>query len=220
MITRLILWSFLCVASVSSAVAENLYQITLLRAATGKMPALMDLAKVEREQLKGNLVIMRHSQGDHWDLMLMKAAGEGMPTEFAYDELADFQHDFIASSALTWQQFLSKARKVGLYHIEMFNAAANKHDALMEQRIMENNYLEMTQRNANSIFVTRFGSDVDSFTVGFYEDFAAFAADPDLPAEAFEKAAKDAGFVARNDIGFHLRRTLVGHNDTFATRVK
>lgn len=220
MITRMIFCVLALVLTVGTAVAENLYQITLLRAATGKMPALMDLAKVEREQLKGNLVIMRHSQGDHWDLMLMKAAGEGMPTEFAYDKLADFQHDFIAASALTWQQFFTKAEKSGLYHIEMFQAAANRHHALMEQRIMENDYLEKTQRQANTIFETRFGSDVDSFTIGFYEDFPAFAAEPDLPAEAFEKAAKDAGFAARSDIGFHLRRTLAGHNDTFATQVK
>lgn len=218
--TRLILCVLLLLSSVNAVLAESLYQITLLRAATGSMPALMDLAKGEREQLKGNLVIMRHSQGDHWDLMLMKAAGKGMPSEFDYGTLASFQHDFIASSDLTWPQFLAKAQQAGMYHIEMFNAAADQHDALMEQRIMENNYLEMTQRKANTIFVTRFGSDVDSFTVGFYKDFSEFAAEPDLPAEVFEKAAKKAGFAARNDIGFHLRRTLVMHQDTFATKVE
>lgn len=220
MIIRLILSAFLLLLTCNAALAQSVYQVTLLRAATGKMPTLMDAAKAQRKALKGNMVIMRHSQGDHWDLMLMQPFSGEITTPYSYDELADFQQDFIASADLSWPQLLTKASKAGLYHIEMFNAAAGKHRDLLTQRIMENNYLEMTQRKANTIFITRFGSDVDSFTVGFYRDFAEFAKEPDLPAEAFEKAAKEAGFAARNDIGFHLRRTLVGHNDTFATQVK
>ena len=68
-----------------------------------------------------------------------------------------------------------------------------------------------------AIFETQFGSDTDVFTIVFYKDLKAFATDPDLPEAVFEKAAIDAGFKSRNDIGFYLRQFLVGHQDTLAT---
>ncbi|MCY7294682.1 hypothetical protein [Alteromonas sp. a30] len=204
----------------TSAFADNLYQVTLLRAAPGNLPSLIDEVKHQKRKQNGNIVIMRHSQGDHWDLMLLSPASETLPKPHRYDSLADFQHDFIAQTGANWKAVKQKADDAGLFHIEMFRAAAGKHQALLEERHMENDYLVKTQRKANIIFVTRFGSDYDNFSVGFYKDMQAFAANPDLPAEAFEKAAKDAGFAARSDIGFHLRRYLVGHNDTLATQVK
>ena len=203
----------------TTAFAANLYQITLLRAAPGNLPSLIDEVKHQKRKLDGNMIIMRHSQGDHWDLMLMMPATESLPHPQRYHALADFQHDFVAETEVNWASVKQKADNAGLFHIEMFRAAAGKHQALLEERHMENDYLVKTQRQANTIFVTRFGSDYDNFSVGFYKDMQAFAADPDLPADAFEKAAKDAGFAARSDIGFHLRRYLVGHNDTLATRV-
>jgi hypothetical protein len=85
---------------------------------------------------------------------------------------------------------------------------------------MENNYLVATQRPANLIFETVFGSDVDLFTLGIYPNLAAFAAEPELAPEVFEKAATDAGFRSRSDIGFYLRQFLVGHHDTLATQIE
>lgn len=203
-----------------SSLSETLYQITLLRAAPGNLPQLIDVVKSQKQKANGNMVIMRHSQGDHWDLMLVAPAPKGLPTPYRYETLVDFQHDSIAGSDLSWQDMQAKSNDSGLFHIEMFQAASGKHKDLLEQRRMENDYLVATKRNANTIFITRFGSDVDNFTLGFYKNFQAFAAEPDLKAEDFEKAAKDAGFAARSDIGFHLRRFLVGHQDTFASHVK
>ena len=84
---------------------------------------------------------------------------------------------------------------------------------------MENAYLTSTQRNANVIFETTFGSDVDSFTIGYYKDMPQFASMPDLPEQTFAKAATDAGFESRNTIGLYLRELILTHNDTLATRV-
>ncbi len=202
------------------AFAENLYQVTLLRAAPGNLPSLIDEVSHQKRKNKGKMVIMRHSQGDHWDLMLVLPATETLPRPHRYHALADFQHDFVAETDMNWDQFKKKSDAAGLFHIEMFRAAAGKHEALLEERHMENDYFLRTQRKPNAIFVTRFGSDYDNFSIGFYSGMKEFAIDPDLPEAVFEKAAKEAGFAARSDIGFHLRRYLVGHNDTIATNVK
>ena len=199
--------------------ADNLYQVSLLRASPGDMPALIELAKEKKAELKGEMLIMRHSQGDHWDLMLLSPASDGLPEQTSYQLKADFQHDFLATCKCDWKSVKRSSQGADLFHIEMFQAASGLYDKLLEQRNMENNYLVATQRNANLIFETKFGSDVDMFTLGIYKDLRSFATDPDLPSEVFEKAATDAGFKARSDIGFYLRRFLVGHQDTLASQV-
>ena len=199
--------------------ADNLYQVSLLRASPGAMPALIELTKASKAELKGEMLIMRHSQGDHWDLMLLSPASDGLPEQTSYQSKADFQHDFLATCECDWNSVKEGSKGADLFHIEMFQAASGLYDKLLKQRNMENNYLVATQRNANLVFETKFGSDVDMFTLGIYKNLQSFATDPDLPSEVFEKAATDAGFKARSDIGFYLRRFLVGHQDTLASQV-
>lgn len=200
--------------------ADNHYHITLLRASIGTMPAMIDAVKERKSALDGEMLIMRHSQGDHWDLMLLAPASEAFPDQANYQSQADFQHDFLATSDADWQTVKKMAEGANLFHVEMFQAASGLYDKLLEQRIMENNYLVATEREANLIFETRFGSDVDLFTLGIYQDMQAFAASPVLPPEAFEKAAVDAGFKARSDIGFYLRKFIIGHQDTLASQIE
>lgn len=206
--------------SLPAQASDNHYHITLLRASIGSMPAMIDAVKERKAALDGEMLIMRHSQGDHWDLMLLAPADGNVPEQASYQGKADFQHDFLATSEADWATVKKLAEGVNLFHIEMFQAASGLYDKLLEQRIMENNYLVATERKANLIFETRFGSDVDLFTLGFYKDMPAFAASPDLPAEAFEKAAIDAGFKARGDIGFYLRKFIIGHQDTLASQIE
>lgn len=211
---------FLSVLPINFALAaENLYQVSLLRASPGHMPALIELTKARKAELKGEMLIMRHSQGDHWDLMLLTPASDGLPEQTNYQSKADFQHDFLATCECDWKSVKESSEGADLFHIEMFQAASGLYDKLLEQRNMENNYLVATQRNANLVFETKFGSDVDIFTLGIYKDLQSFATDPDLPSEVFEKAATDAGFKARSDIGFYLRQFLIGHQDTLASQV-
>ena len=198
----------------------DLFQISLLRAHPGQMPSLIEDVKQEKKKLGDEMVIMRHSQGDHWDLMLLSPAPDNPIQSRSYGDRVDFQHDFLASSKSGWQQIKELAANAGLFHIEMFRAAKGQYDALLKQRFMENNYLVATQRKANVVFETVFGSDVDLFTVGFYTDMQQFAAEPALDESVFEEAADAAGFKSRSDIGFYLRRFLVGHQDTLATQVR
>ncbi|NND71591.1 MAG: hypothetical protein HKN43_08425 [Rhodothermales bacterium] len=198
--------------------SEHLYRVTLLRAAPGGLATLVDESRSYKQSMDGNVVIMRHSQGDHWDLMFLEPFDNNILNR--RDWRVSFQDDLIASSDWNWQRIKEAAASAGLFHIEMFQAAAGLENALLREREMENEYLEATGRNGNAIFVTRFGSDVDNFTIGFYPDMVTYATDPDLPDEVYHKAATDAGFASRSDIGFFLRQFIVGHNDTLASQVR
>ena len=199
--------------------SKALYQVSLLRAHPGEMSSLIEDVRQEREHRDGDMVIMRHSQGDHWDLMLLSPAPKNPLSVHSYGGRVDFQHDFLATSTMDWPRIKKLSADAGLFHVEMFRAARGQHDSLLRQRSMENEYLVATGRRANSIFETVIGSDVDLFTVGFYDDLQQFAAEPELEESEFENAAKKAGFQSRSDIGFYLRRFLVGHQDTLATRI-
>ena len=196
----------------------HLYRVTLLRSAPGGLASTINRAREYKMSVEGNVIIMRHSQGDHWDLMLLEPAGDNPINRLDWD--VAFQDDFLASSNWSWERVRDSAAVSGLFHIEMFQALPGKKDALLREREMENEYLEATGRNGNAIFVTRFGSDVDSFTVGFYPDMITYATDPDLSDEVYHKAATDAGFASRSDIGLFLRTLILGHNDTLASQVR
>lgn len=214
-----ILLFILFIGSQIKVSATELYRVTLLRAEPGHLGALLSESQKLRQNKHGDLVIMRHSQGDQWDLMLLDPPGKSAATEMVFTTPVAFQHSFLASSATRWQQVRRKAEENQLYHIEMFHALAGKKKELIKQREMENVYYHATQRAGNVIFSTTFGSDVDSFTVGFYADLLAFATTPDLPEKTFEKAATDAGFVNRDSIGLYLRELISSHHDTLAVSV-
>lgn len=202
-----------------SADAQSLYRVTLLRAAPASFLPLLEETKKLRQQKNGDLIIMRHSQGDHWDIMLLDPAAKNPATELRFTSDIAFQHTFLAQSTQSWKALRKSSEKHSLYHIEMFHAAPTKLFELIKQREMENAYYHATERDGNVIFTTTFGSDVDVFTVGFYKDFKTFATDPDLPADVYAKAATDAGFESRATIGIYLRTLMSSHKDTIATRV-
>jgi hypothetical protein len=162
---------------------------------------------------------MRHDQGDHWDLLLLEPARKTPTHMLDFSELASFQHSFLASSTARWPTLNKLDEESGYYHIEMFHVAAGKNQALLDQRRMENDYLTSTQRSANIIFKTTFGSDVDAFTIGFHKSIVSFATMPDLSDAVLEKAAVGAGFQSRGDIGLYLRSLIISHQDTLATKV-
>lgn len=197
--------------------AQNDYKITLLRAAPGELGDLIEHVKQQKANAQGNLIIMRHSQGDHWDLMLL--APFDKPEMDDYGNWVDFQHDFLAESKTKWNELLERDSNTGLYHVEMFRAAKGLEEELLEQRRMENVWYNKIGKDENVIFTTTFGSDVDNFTMGFYKDMMDFATEPNLSEEEINTAAKAAGFESSSTVGLYLREFLVGHNDTIATKV-
>ena len=198
--------------------AEN-YRVTLLQAAPGSLITLLEEVKELKVKKSNNMVIMRHSQGDHWDIMLLAPQGKNPLERYKFTSPLAFQHTFLAKSSIDWPEIAKRDQRSSLYHIEMFDAAPNKYQALVKQRHMENAYYHATQREGNVVFETIFGNNMDVFTVGFYKDLKTFATDPDFSDEVFERAATDAGFKSRSTIGLYLRELLSSHKDTLATKV-
>ena len=226
--------------------ADTVYRTVLLRAAPGSLDALLDLYRARRPiYTQAGLeqpVLMRHSQGDQWDLMLLFPIA-GLVEYFGDDRAArldaagtaaglpetDFQDSLRALAVFREEVFVSgppldalreREAGAGLFHIEMFVAVPGKYDELVEQRHMENAYYHATDRAGNLVFERLAGARWDVFTVGFYDDMQHFAADPDLPRQVLEQAAVDAGFESRSAIGTYLRELMHRHNDTLAVPVR
>lgn len=232
-------------ANPASLAADTVYRTVLLRAAPGSLDALLELYRARRSVYTDagleQPVLMRHSQGDQWDLMLLFPIA-GLAEYFGDDRAVrlnaagtaaglsevGFQDSVRALAVFREEVFVSgpplsvlRDREVdaGLFHIEMFVAVPGKYDELVTQRHMENAYYHATGRAGNLVFERLAGARWDVFTIGFYDDMQHFAADPDLPREVLEQAAIDAGFESRSTIGTYLRELMHRHNDTLAVPV-
>ncbi len=223
---------------------DELYRVTTLRAAPAQLAALLDwFADVEGSGYYADAampppLLMRHSQGDQWDLMLIapmgswvayhadEAAGKrGSAAQrhadllAAYGSLIAFEEDHFAYGP-AWKSLSRAYADNAFYHIEMFEAVAGKTGELLDQRRRENGYLEATGQRPNTIFRRAAGSDVDVFTIGFHPSFEAFAAPAPASVEEKEAAAKAAGFAGLADLSFFLRSLISGHHDTLAVKVE
>ena len=222
---------------------DYLYKMTTIRAATGELATL--LAWEERMAASGYYdeagveqpLIMRHSQGDQWDLLVItpmntwstyhareaterrrEAAAEHAELIAEGQGLFAFYEDHFAYGP-PWSAIAAAYADNDFYHIEMFMAAPGKAAELFEQRRMENAYLAATGQVPNMIFRRAAGSDVDVFTIGFHPSFEAFATPADVTDEDKDRAAKAAGFKGLADLSFYLRSLISGHHDTLATKV-
>jgi len=208
-------------ASASPALrGEVLYRATLLRAAPGRLLELV-------AALKGKAPwIFRHSQGDHWDLMVLVPVGSygelfkgaAAVAPLAGEELVAWQEEeFVRGPDLGALPGFADA---GLVHIEMFHAIAGKRAELVREREMENAYLGATNQPQNAIFVREMGASWDAFTVGVYRNWRHYAEAQEVPADKDEAAAKAAGFASRSAIGPYLRGLILDHHDTLAVPVR
>lgn len=247
--TMRIIWVFILtfslptIGSTEELEGEYLYKVTTIRAATGALADLLDW----EAQLKASPyydeagqegpLLMRHSQGDQWDLLVIvpmqswtdyhsqAATRKRSAASAKYAKLLRAGQRFFAfyedhfAYGPPWSAFEAAYAKNNFYHIEMFEAAPGKANKLLEQRRMENTYLASTGQTPNMIFRRAAGSDVDIFTIGFHRSFEAFAAPADVTLEEKELAAKEAGFRGLADLSFYLRSLISGHHDTLATKV-
>lgn len=247
--TMRIIWVFILtfslptIGSTEELEGEYLYKVTTIRAATGALADLLDW----EAQLKASPyydeagqerpLLMRHSQGDQWDLLVIvpmqswtdyhsqattqkrsAASAKYAKLLSAGQRFFAFYEDHFAYGP-PWSAFEVAYAENSFYHIEMFKAAPGKANELFEQRRMENTYLASTGQTPNMIFRRAAGSDVDIFTIGFHRSFEAFAAPADVTLEEKELAAKEAGFRGLADLSFYLRSLISGHHDTLATKV-
>jgi hypothetical protein len=215
-----VLQAFFAFAASASALTpaelrgDLLYRMTLLRAAPGRLPDLVAAVKGKAPW------IFRHSQGDHWDLMLLVRVETASSSAVAIgaDELVAWQEEeFVRGPDLAALPGFADA---GLLHVEMFHALAGKRAELIREREMENAYLGETGQPQNAIFLRELGASWDAFTVGAYRSWKHYAEAQDVPADKEEAAARGAGFASRSAIGPYLRTLILDHHDTMATPVR
>ena len=219
------------------------YRTLLVRAAPGHLQDVLDAIEerlpIYRGMAEASPLVMRHSQGDHWDLMMVfpvrsvadwysgrperwRAEAADAETEGEFEQrlepwIAWREETFVEGPALA--ELRSRDEGAGFYHIEMFIALPGKRGELLHQRRIENDYLERVGREANFIFTRLAGGAWDLFTVGLYRDLQHYAEPNTLSAEQQEEAAVSAGFASRGAIGTYLRELIASHHDTLATRV-
>lgn len=231
------------IARAEALEGDYLYKVTTIRAATGALADLLDweaqlkASEYYDDAAQERPLLMRHSQGDQWDLLVIvpmqswtdyhsqaatqkrrKASARHAELISASQSLFAFYEDHFAYGP-PWTVLKAAYAANTFYHIEMFEAAPGKANALLEQRRMENAYLESTGQTPNMIFRRAAGSDVDIFTIGFHPTFESFATPADVTVEEKELAARAAGFKGLSDLSFYLRSLISGHHDTFATKV-
>ena len=168
--------------------------------------------------------MLRHSQGDFWDLMLLEPiAGYAehigdRPSEPATLELVAWREDGFYRGP-PWST-LAAYETSSLFHVEMFVALAGKRAGLVEQREMENIYHGALKRPTNAIFVRELGASWDCFTIGAYDSWKHYAEQDDIAEEDAERAAKAAGFDGAATIGTYLRTLIRSHHDTLAGPIR
>jgi len=207
-----------------------LYRVVLVRAAPGRLLELIDALKAVQSDMASSggwrPHLMRHSQGDHWDLMWL---GPFDPETAMPERSAEFDPRWDA--LIAWREELmvrgpdvetvaAKLADASFFHIEMFVGLPGKRQELLRQREMENAYLRGIDRPENLIFWRVAGAQWDLFTLGAYRDLKHFAESADVPEDLQEQAAILAGFEAADRIGTYLRSLIARHQDTLAGVVR
>lgn len=231
--------------SAAQVEGDYVYNITLLRASPGHFNDLIDVLREQTNLLVGagdaEPFWVRHSQGDHWDFMLIYPVGDpaqyfssgrlgarravwsgagGIALSERLDKYTAYHEEWYAAS-VSLDEMVRRFNGMDFYHIEMFAGIPGKREELLRQRRMENRYYEVLDRQQNLIFTRVGGSNWDAMTIGFYEDIQAYvAAGARYSEQEQDDAAKAAGFSGVNDIGPYLRSLLSYHNDTLGVRAE
>jgi hypothetical protein len=208
----------------------NSYKATLVQAAPGKLLELIRLYQSSvqhaENQSSAGLLWMRHSQGDHWDLLILYPLASSGTTgssvverQARKDGLIAWLEDIFAKGP-PLDEVKKRFANAGFFHVEMFVALPGKDDELYKEREMENDYSRRLKAPDNLIFTRESGGAWDLFTIGFYKDLKDYAEAANRPEKDKNDAAKTAGFGTPSQIGPYLRTLISTHHDTLATAIK
>jgi len=213
-------------AGAQSMRGDSLYRFTLLRAAPGRLLELVGALKATGIAAPASkALVLRHSQGDHWDIMVLQPLAsyatlfkDGRPAALVAEGLVAWQEDgFVRGPDIDG---LPGFREGGLFQAEMFHALGEKRAELVKEREMENANLRGIGRPANAIFVRELGASWDCFTLGAYRGWTHYAERDSVPKEKAAAAAKAAGFASDEQIGPYLRSLILDHHDSLLTPVR
>ena len=217
-----------------------LYRTHFIRAAPGEILELVDVIQ-ERMSFYDAAgehapFVMRHAQGDHWDLQIMYPMGSFV--DYYSTSRVERRETAAAASGVTEDQFQRRMRartswqeelyvlgppletmteilnSGGYFHTEIMIALPGKQDELFHEREMENIYQRLTGRPERMIFTRVSGAPWDNFTLGIFRDLQHFAAPSGMTAEQTEAAAIEAGFESSAKVGVYMRSLILKHQDT------
>lgn len=207
--------------------SQNMYKVIVTRAAPGDLESLIEVVKSDLKSFNSksntDAYLLRHSQGDQWDLMIVAPVldySQVFDKPYGSDELkivARQEEAFIMGP--THEVFDSYFSDNNFFHIEMFISLPGFQNELKKEREMENTYLEETSRKPNLIFTKLTGFEFDILTIGAYKSIIEYAEGGNQPDKVQEKAAIKSGFKSAADIGFYLRSLISEHHDTLANKI-
>lgn len=233
-------------APLAAQTQSGTYVATMMRAAPGHLLDLVELVRGHRAVFaqagEAEPLILRHAQGDHWDLVVLspvtdlatyfgreragrwadaarRAGVDQAGFERRLDEWVSWREELFVSGPRV-SDLYAAAAQAGSYHLEIFQALAGQRDSLLKQREMENDFLARIGRPKNFVFRRLGGASWDLFTLGLYRDLPHYAEPSGRSPDEENAAAVAAGFQSRAHIGDYLRRFLASHHDTIGAIVR
>jgi len=222
-----------------SAEGNYLYRAEMVQAAPGKFTELLGLyakqATLAATTGDAPAFVMRHSQGDRWDLLLIYPMGR-YAEYYSSEQIAKRKKAEFENLARQIQQDIACQEDLLLYgspldplkrafanarffHIEMLHALPGRQADLVKEREMESAYNQALGRPELFIFVRDAGGHYDVLSIDFYRDIKHYAESADIPLEKQQAAARSAGYTAPEQIGPFLRGIIADHHDTLAVAV-
>jgi hypothetical protein len=236
----------LALAQTLTAAPATSYRAEFLQATPGRLLELIDLLKARQAAAasagEARPFLLRHSQGDRWDLMVLQPLGES-PAQWLASERAsrraqagfgDAEIERRYRELVAWREELyvtgpeleEVAREfetTGFAHVEVFHAAPGSYDQLLEERRMEAAFSTTLGRPRLLIFErdpSAGGAPWDTFSIDLYRDLKHYAEASAIAPDAGDAAARKAGFTSMSAIGPTLRRFVASHHDTLAGVVR
>ena len=240
------------VSTASSAAAQvamparpELYKFVNIQAAPGKLPDLLAAYRQRAAVITAGgdelPIVVRHSQGDRWDVLLIypvgsftdyysrermakrDAAGTASGTSNAafqarlYELIAWHEDVFVWGPPLA--ELRSYVQGTTVAHLEMMQAMAGKHDELTKERYMEGAFNENRGRPRMLVFTHEQGAAWDVITLDAWKDWRQYGEAQMVSPEVSDAAAKKAGFANADAVGVTMRSLINTHHDTLGSFV-
>lgn len=238
-------WPTLASAQVAMPSRPELYKFVTIQAAPGKLPDLLAAYRQRAPVMASSgdemPVVVRHSQGDRWDLLVIYPVGSF--TEFYGRERvtkregagaasgvsnAAFQtklYELIAwhEDVFVWGPPLAELRAyvqgTTVAHLEMMQAMAGKQDELTKQRYMESAFNVNRGRPQMLVFTHEQGAAWDVITLDAWKDWRQYGEAQMVAADVSDAAARKAGFASADAVGVYMRSLINTHHDTLGSVV-
>ena len=239
-----------CAAALLSAQTtpgrEEVYRFAMVQAAPGRLPDVLALYRQRAPVIVAGgdelPILVRHSQGDRWDLLAVYPSGsftEYYSRERVAKREAAANASGVSSAAfakqlsdlVSWREDVYMTgppladvrgylKDATLAHLEMLQALAGKRDELVKERQMENAFNVARGRPATLIFTREQGAAWDVVTLDAWRDWRQYGELQMIPADVSEAAAKKAGFASADAVGVYMRSLISTHHDTLGPLVK